>query len=745
MTFFNSKFLLFLVGLFLLTVLVFRGVLDNGFVLNWDDLEYVTENPMVQKWPNFFEMTTSFYAANWHPITWLSHALDYQLYGLNPWGHHLTNLLLHGLNTCLVFVLFVLLVGRGREGYDNGVYIGGIFTALLFGLHPLRVESVAWVSERKDLLCGFFFFSTIAAYCTYVREKKRLGYNLLIFFFTLAIMSKPMAVTLPIVLLLLDVFPLERVRLTKDLPPLFIEKIPLFALSLLGGVLTLLAQSATGAVRTLQETSFADRIINSFQTLWAYVEKTFWPRDLLPFYQFLENPSLFSIKFLLGLILFFGVTLFSFYQWRKGNPAWVVAWLFYLITLAPVIGIIKVGAQAMADRYTYIPTLSIAFLSGAGLMNLWQHNKFRSGIILVTAIMAFALSNLSAKQVRIWHDGESLWIPVAEKFPAKIYHAHANLASFYFQEGQLKKAEDQLKVAIKIQPNQVDTLFYLGMVYTDQGRFAEAKELLGKALSLNAKDERVLYRLGVLYEKLGQENLAQNEYHKALVLKPELETVRLRLGQLYSKTGRFKEAEEQFNKVLELNAESEGGRNNLGVLYYQTDRFGQAEVEYLRVIKTWPRKVQAYNNLGILYYETKKYEDAEIIYQKVLELDPNYIEAKNNFGVLNLAMNKNKDALRLLQSSKSMDPKRVDTLYYLGMAYMAERKWLSAQKEFRAALSLNSDNADIYDKIGIVLAQQEKWEKSREAFQSALRLDPSHLSAKRNLQRLENEIIANSQ
>ena len=172
MTFFNSKFLLFLVGLFLLTVLVFRGVLDNGFVLNWDDLEYVTENPMVQKWPNFFEMTTSFYAANWHPITWLSHALDYQLYGLNPWGHHLTNLFLHGLNTCLVFVLFVLLLVRGREGYDNGVYIGGIFTALLFGLHPLRVESVAWVSERKDLLCGFFFFSTIAGYCALMCARK---------------------------------------------------------------------------------------------------------------------------------------------------------------------------------------------------------------------------------------------------------------------------------------------------------------------------------------------------------------------------------------------------------------------------------------------------------------------------------------------------------------------------------------------------------------------------------------------
>ena len=241
---------------------------------------------------------------------------------------------------------------------------------------------------------------------SYVHEKKRWIYSVMFFLFALAIMSKPMAVTLPIVLLLLDIFPLERLRLAKDLPFLLMEKIPLFALSLMGGILTLLAQGTTGAVRTLEETSLSERIINSFHTLWIYMEKTFWPRDLLPFYPFWENPSWLSMKFLLGLILFLGATLFSFSQWRKGNPAWAVAWLFYLVTLAPVIGIIKVGTQAMADRYTYIPTLGPIFLAGAGLTNLWQRNMFRWGIILGIAFMIFALGNLSSKQIRIWHDGE---------------------------------------------------------------------------------------------------------------------------------------------------------------------------------------------------------------------------------------------------------------------------------------------------------------------------------------------------
>ena len=745
MTSFNSKFLLSLAGLFFLTVMAFRGVLDNGFVLNWDDFEYVTENPMIQKWANFFEMTVSFHSANWHPLTWFSHSLDYQIYGLKPFGHHLTSLFLHGLNTCWVFVLFVLLVGRGKEGSNYSLYVGGIFTALLFGLHPLRVESVAWISERKDLLCGFLYFSTIGAYYLYVSEKNRWIYSVMFFLFALAIMSKPMAVTLPIVLLLLDIFPLERLRLAKDLSPLLMEKIPLFALSLIGGVLTLLAQGTTGAVRTLQETSLSDRILNSFHTLWAYIEKTFWPRDLLPFYPLWENPSWLSIKFLLGLILFLGATLFSFYQWRKGNPAWAIAWLFYLVTLAPVIGIIKVGTQAMADRYTYIPTLGPIFLVGAGLTNLWQRNIFRWGIILGTTIMVFALSILSSKQTKIWHDGESLWIPVVEKFPKKVYRAHANLATYYFQEGHLQKAENQLKTALRIQPNQVDTFFYLGMIYTNQGRLAEAKEALQKALLLNAKDERVLYRLGILYEKLGQEDLAQNEYKKALHLKPKAELVWLRLGQLYVKTGRFPEAEEQFKKVLEFDPESEGARNNLGALYYQTSRFRQAEVEYLQVIKIWPRKVRAYNNLGVLYYEMKKFKDAENTFGKVLELDPNYIETINNLGILYLAMNRNNDALRLLQSSKSLDPNRVDTLYYLGIAYMSKKDWDSAQTEFRIALSLNPDNAAIYDKLGILFARKEKWEKARKAFKSALKLSPSHQSARTNLKRLENKIKTNRQ
>ena len=170
----NSKFLLSLVVLFLLTFIVFQGVLDNGFVLNWDDFEYVTENRLIQKGTNFFEMLIAFHSANWHPLTWFSHSLDYQLYGLNPWGHHLTSLVLHGLNTCWVFTLFIMLAGKRQESFDYGVYVGGIFTALLFGLHPLRVESVAWVSERKDLLCGFFFFQPLEL-ITFMRVRKKVG------------------------------------------------------------------------------------------------------------------------------------------------------------------------------------------------------------------------------------------------------------------------------------------------------------------------------------------------------------------------------------------------------------------------------------------------------------------------------------------------------------------------------------------------------------------------------------------
>ncbi len=721
-------------SLFLLTLLALRGVLDNGFVLNWDDFEYVTENHMIQSWTYLPEMITSSHSANWHPLTWFSHALDYQLYGLDPWGHHLTSLILHGLNTCWIFALFVLLASKVRGASHQSVLAGGIFTALLFGLHPLRIESVAWVSERKDLLCSFFFFSTIGSYLSYVQEKKNRGYAVLVFLFALALMSKPMAVTLPVVLLLLDVFPLERWCTLKDFPHLLKEKIPLFALSLATSVITLLSQGSTGAVRTLSETSLSDRIINAFHALWFYLEKTLWPRGLLPFYPAWENPSWASMEFLLGLALFLGATLFGVYKWRKGNPAWMIAWLFYLVTVLPVIGIIKVGTQAMADRYTYIPILGPVFLIGAGVMILWQKHKVET--ILATVAMVFVLSMSSSKQIKIWKDGESLWLSVVQAFPGKVYRAHANLAVYYFQGNQLAKAEEQLNTAQRIQPNQVDTLFYMGMVYTRQGRWEEAREALQKALLLNPEDERVLYRLGVLYEKTGQKDLAENEYGKALNLNPEFEPVRVRLGQLYLRTGRTLEAEEQFKNALALNPESEEVRNNLGALYYETGKFQQAEAEYLRVINTWPQKVRAYTNLGVLYYETRRFDEAEKSYHKVLEMEPNHIEAINNLGILYLEMDRKDEALSLLQSAKTLAPNRVDTLYYLGIAYMAGENWLSAEAEFRAALSLNPDNAEIYGQLGVLLARQEKWQKAQEAFQSALRLNPSHRSAKTHLEQL---------
>jgi protein O-mannosyl-transferase len=736
----SKYFWVVLASLFLLVLISFRGVLENGFVLNWDDFEYVTENPMIQKWDSahLLEMFTSFHSANWHPLTWISHALDYQLYGLDPWGHHLTSLILHGLNTCGVFVLFVLMasVGREEDVCDYRVWAGGVFAALLFGLHPLRIESVAWISERKDLLCSFFYFAAIGAYFFYVREKKRGGYGVLAFLFTLALMSKPMAVTLPVVLLLLDVFPLGRLRTIKGLPLVLQEKIPLFVLSLAGVVMTLMAQGSTGAIRTLSETSLLERVLNAFYALWFYLEKTLWPKDLLPFYPFRESLSWFDMGFLQGLIIFVGVTWISVYQWKKGNHVWMITWLFYLVTVAPVIGIIKVGTQAMADRYTYIPVLGPVFLAGAGILRLWKKNKFRPVLFLVTVVMVFALSILSSSQIRIWQDGKSLWVPVVEAFPGKVNRAHANLAVHYFQEGQLEKAEEQLQIAMKIQPDQVDNYFYLGMIYSRQGRFNQAGETLQKALTLDPEDERVLHRQGMLHEKMGKNDLAEAKYNEALSLDPDIVPVRIQLGQLLLKTGRIGEAEEEFKKVLALNPDSEEGRNNLGALYFQTGRFQLAEAEYQEAIKTWPRRPRAYTNLGVLYYETRKLLEAEEIYLKILERVPDHIEAINNLGVLYLEIKRNDEALRLLQSSKILNPKRADTLFYMGLVYMAEKNWQSAEVEFRASSVLNPVDVEVYNQLGIALARQKKWENSKEAFESALLLNPNHPSVKANLKRL---------
>ena len=360
----------------LLTFLVYLSCLHNKFVL-WDDNRYVYENPHIHplnlaffKWA-FFD----FYEANWHPLTWVSHALDYAVWGLNPMGHHLTNNILHAVNTFIVVILVAKLLEAWRPSRqqnpplrpsEKGSYlIIAAVTGLLFGLHPLHVESVAWVSERKDLLCAMFFLLSILAY-----TNKH--YILVLFLFALALLSKPMAVSLPAVLLILDWHPFNRISSMKSFLSALLEKLPLIALSLISSVLTVLAQKAGGALRTFDVIPLSVRVLVATESLMSYLWKMILPMNLTPYYPYPKNISLLSEECLLSVILVFGITAACIVMAKK-QKLWLAVWGYYVITLLPVIGIVQVGIQAMADRYTYLPSLGPFLITGLGVA--WVFKK----------------------------------------------------------------------------------------------------------------------------------------------------------------------------------------------------------------------------------------------------------------------------------------------------------------------------------------------------------------------------------
>ncbi|MEE8574733.1 MAG: hypothetical protein V3T30_04900, partial [Thermodesulfobacteriota bacterium] len=386
------------------TFIVYLPTLQNGFV-NWDDQGYVYNNPNIRILDiDFFRWALSTpVLGNWHPLTMLSHAVDYALFGLNPRGHHLTSIVLHSVNTILVFFLTFTLVNNKKSG--NAVMgneslltarITALVTALLFGLHPLHVESVAWVSERKDLLYAFFYLLTLLTYLTYARgsaKNRVIPYASALILFTLSLLSKPMAVTLPVVLLLIDYYPLGRFRVhgptgLKAYRRIFLEKIPFFLLSLIFTAITIETQKSAGALE-MEIAPFLERLLISLRGYGFYIYKSFIPVNLAQVYPYPDTIGLFKLEYLASIILIAIITLLSIKYVRKPNEnkLFITLWAYFLVTLLPVIGLVQAGQQSAADRYTYLPGLAIFILIGLALSILYKKSKGGACTVFICALI----------------------------------------------------------------------------------------------------------------------------------------------------------------------------------------------------------------------------------------------------------------------------------------------------------------------------------------------------------------------
>lgn len=600
----------------LATLATFRGALDAGFS-DFDDPQYVVHNPQVLGGLSVDGIRWAFTRAhsdNWHPLTWMSHMLDVSLFGLDPRGHHATSLALHALNAALLFA-WLLRVSR-RAGWS-------LLVAALFALHPLRVESVAWIAERKDVLSGCFFLLTLLAYTHYAVSPTRRAYGLVLLSFGLGLLAKPMLVSLPLLLLLLDRWPLER---TRSFPPeweLWKEKLPLFALSLASALVTLWAQSIGGTVKSLEFISLPDRVWNAALSVWTYLGQFVWPERLAFFY---PHPALVDAGSGLGLaargaialLALVAVTLLALRSAERA-PWWIVGWGWMLVSLAPVIGIIQVGAQAHADRYTYLPLIGpvVALMYGADrALAARAESRGRAAVrvwrgctaaALTLACAALALR--SAEQVRVWQTSERLYLH-----------------------------------ALDVTEQNYIAAFNLGALASGAGDEARAIGFYELALGMRADYAPAHSNLGVAYDRLGETARAEHHYLEALALDPRLTQAALNLGGLYLAREQWAQARAHFERARAARPDLARPHEALGELHAMQGDPAEALEHFAAAVERSPGSAVLHARLASGYEALRREREAIGAYRDALAWDPALLVAQN--GLANLLATAENESLR---------------------------------------------------------------------------------------------------
>ncbi len=498
----------------LVTLAVYWQVLDHGFI-TYDDDKYVTNNPYIQRGLTLESIRWSFTtlsASNWHPLTWISHIIDYQIFGLNSGGHHLTSLLLHIANTLAVLFVFK----RMTQTLWQSAFVAG-----LFALHPLHVESVAWVAERKDVLSTFFGLLSLWGYARYVEHPEVKRYLLPLVCFALGLMAKPMLVTVPFVLLLLDYWPLQRFRLGQSgNGRLILEKTPFFILTTASCIVTYIAQKSGGAVISSEVYSFTLRVANAQVSYIGYIGKMLWPAKLALLY---PHPLALSWWQIGGAgFLFVAISLLAIKNASR-RPYVLVGWLWYLGMLVPVIGLVQVGAQAMADRYTYMPLVGLFVIAAWGAPDLVAAWRFKTtGLAIMAGTILLALTTMSVFQVGYWRDSIKLFehtLMVTEKN----YIIHNNLGVELKNSGRISEAIHHYEASLRINSKgYADAHNNYANIIAGQGRLAEAIRHYSDALRINPENAEVHNNLGVALFRNGNEEDAISHFKEAIRIRPDL-------------------------------------------------------------------------------------------------------------------------------------------------------------------------------------------------------------------------------
>ncbi len=709
----------------LATIGAFWPVTRAEFI-NYDDPQYVTANAHVLtglKWENITWAFGAFYASNWHPLTWLSHMLDTEVFGKEAAGPHCVNLALHVANSLLLFGLLRRITGA----HWRSAWVAG-----LFALHPLHVESVAWISERKDVLSAFFGLLALWAYGRFaecrmqnaecrrpeagasitqhatrntphtsiLQPPSAIFYLLSLLFFALSLMSKPMLVTLPLVLLLVDYWPLQRFgpsTLNSQLSTfwrLAWEKTPFLLLAAASALVTVLAQSK--ALQPLTNFSLGDRFGNAVISYARYLGKAFWPASLAIPYPLSEPWS--ATEVALAALLMIGLCLSAIWASRRW-PFLFTGWFWFLGMLIPVIGVVQVGSQAMADRYTYLPLIGIFIVLAWGAGKTQVRWKLAPRLVGLAGALALAACGvLSWRQAGYWHDYERLFRHAAA-VTSDNFIALDNIGVSLFARGRLGEAMDYYQRSLRIQPKNAQTLNNVGAVLTRQGK-AEAEDWYHKALAIDPANVEALYNLGnamVARERFAE---AITFFEAALKMDPGHLEAHNNLGNALVKVGRLEEAAKHYRLALRLQPESAQTHRNLAALLMTQSKHDQAVVEYGLALDQSPQDAVAHYGLGLALALQGKWESAIQHYTETLRLTPNNPEAEYNLGYALRSQGRLDEAVIHFQQALHFKPEFALAHYNLGCTLAQQGRRSEAVAHLREALRLQPNYQEAREKLG---------------------------------------------
>jgi protein O-mannosyl-transferase len=682
----------------LVTIMIYLPVLHYSFV-NLDDDQYVTSLPYaLQKvsLAGFYWAFTNIHFAGWQPLTMLSHMLDCQFFGLNASGHHFTNVILHTANAVLLFLILKEMTGALWRSFS---------VAALFAWHPLHVESVAWISDRKDLLSTFFVMLTLIAYLRYVRRPQWSSYLAIIICYAFGLMSKATVVTLPFVLLLMDYWPLKRIQRANPTPfqslrPLLREKLLLFIMAAAFSVVAFWAQQRGGALPSLGKFSLAERAEHALVNYSAYIVKMFWPTNLavpypvnsIPVWQWMGSATL----------LVFGTV--AVLRTAQRSPFLFVGWFWYLATLVPVAGFVQVGTQSMADRYTYFPLIGL-FVAVAFGVGEWAA-KLRLKPIIVISLVGFILVGcltVTARQLQFWRNSETLFTHSIAVTRGN-YVAYNNLGLALMEDGRKDDAKALIQKALQVQPDYADAHSSLGILLLSEGETDQAMFHFQKAVEIQPDDPRIQNNLGTALLRLGQTSEASVHFQKALEIQPENAQAHCNLGVALMQNGRATEAIPHFQKSLEIQPADMETLSDLGTALLQSGQPLQAMPYFQEALKINPRLAQAHDGLGWAFLQNRQIDEAMLQFQEALETQPNYVKAHNGLGLALLQKGRREEAMAHFQRIVEINPKFPQAQRMLGDLLLQSGHADEAMAHYQAVLKIQPQNASVQNNLAWILA-----------------------------------------